>query len=173
MTIAMQPIFTQTVGAGGAATVVFNNIPQTFTDLKLEISGRTQEATLNSSASFYFGLDSLHSNTRLYGYYNGGSATGSDRGSGASSITLGNVNGASATASAFSSASIYVPNYTGSNFKSAIIDNVMESNTQNIVFQAIISGLWRSSSAVTLFGISCNNGWAAGSTFTLYGITKG
>jgi hypothetical protein len=32
MTIAMQPIYTQTVGAGGAASVIFNNIPQTFTD---------------------------------------------------------------------------------------------------------------------------------------------
>ena len=40
MTIAMQPIYTQTIGAT-AGGIVFNNIPQTFTDLKVVVSTRT------------------------------------------------------------------------------------------------------------------------------------
>ena len=41
MTIAMQPIYTQTVGAGGTTVISFNNIPQTFTDIQMVISART------------------------------------------------------------------------------------------------------------------------------------
>jgi hypothetical protein len=46
MTIAMQPIYTQTVGSGGATSITFNSIPQTFTDLKLSISIRGADSAL-------------------------------------------------------------------------------------------------------------------------------
>jgi aspartate/tyrosine/aromatic aminotransferase len=41
MASPITPIYTQTVGSGGALSIAFNNIPQFYTDLKVVISGRT------------------------------------------------------------------------------------------------------------------------------------
>ena len=40
MSVFLQPIYTQTVGSGGASSIAFNNIPQTFTDLLIKMSVR-------------------------------------------------------------------------------------------------------------------------------------
>lgn len=154
------------------SSVTFTNIPQTgYTDLKVVASMRTNEATVNSGGAMAFANGSnIHSNRRLYGYYNGGSATGSDGSTGSGDITLGNINGANVAANAFSSCDIYIPNYTSSNFKSVSIDNLMSGNTLNLLFQQFISGLWSSTSPITQIIFTGYGNWAVGTSFSLYGI---
>lgn len=175
MTIAMQPIFTQTVGAGGAISVTFNNIPQTFTDLVVKVSCRSTGSNLDG---IYFvpnpGGATSFSTTAIYG--SGSLGTGSYRSSNQSAGAFGTENGSGSTANTFTNIEAYIPNYTGGSFKSWISDSVAEDNSAG--GQATIrlfASLFRSTAAITSLQVSNDSGsnFAAGSTFTLYGITKG
>jgi hypothetical protein len=174
MTIAMQPIYTQTVGAGGASSITFNNIPQTFTDLMVSISSRETSSTPYSGISVRLNNDAsaLYSGTLAEGY---GSAA-SSRTTGADSLfPIPHIVGGSATANTFGNAQIYIPNYTASTFKSLIIDSVTENNSNTTFsFQTgLSSGLYRSTSTITAFRCIAAGSFAQHSTFSLYGITKG
>ena len=170
----MQPIFTQTVGAGGASSINFNNIPQTFTDLKLEICARDSFASVAPDVTFTLNGSSVanYSTTRLYGT---GSATASDRAAGANATLgyWGMLPGSSATASVFGNAEIYISNYTSANYKSIICDAVTENNA-TAAFQDLYANLWRNTAAITSISFfPGGSSFTQYSTFTLYGITKG
>jgi hypothetical protein len=173
MTIAMQPIYTQTVATSGA-TVYFNNIPQTFTDLQLLISGRGGEATVTNLIYLQFngvGAAGSYSTTRLSA---SGSAAYSDRSSGASGdyFYAGLSAEANATASTFGSTSIYIPNYTGNQYKQVISDSVGENNA-TATGMTLGAGLIISTSPITSMIVGIFGGFVANSTVSLYGITKG
>ena len=166
----MQPIYTQTVGAGGAATITFNNIPQTFTDLKLVASARTSRSALADDFGIRFNSQTTtYSVTAIQG---SGSAASSFRVTGASTVSNMIIDGNTATANTFASVDAYIPNYTSANFKSVIIDAVQESNGTES-YQRLIAGLWQNTSAITTILLIPDNSFLQHSTFTLYGITKG
>jgi hypothetical protein len=169
----MQPIFTRTL-SNITYTVTFSNIPQTYTDLMILISGRSDfNGAFDGGPSMFFnGLGSLgnyYSDTRLIG--DGSSAT-SARTSDAA-IYLGHVPAATATANSFSNHEIYIPNYRSGSIKSVIFTGAAETSattayvnmragTARIAFGAITS--------IGMYGGAGN--WVAGSTFTLYGISR-
>lgn len=170
----MQPIYTQTVGSGGVASITFNSIPQTFTDLMIAISARESAATPYAGTSVRLNNDAsaLYSITLLDGY----GAVASSRTTSADSLfPVPHIPGGTATANTFGNAQIYLPNYTSSNFKSLILDAVSENNSSaGFAFQTGLSaGLYRSTSAITAFRCIASSTFAQNSTFTLYGITKG
>jgi hypothetical protein len=154
---------TVTVGSGGAASIDFNSIPQTYTDLQLLISARDNDGGYGSGLSLAFNGTSWGSNRELYSY-NGSPGTGLTSGE-----SVGNGNGA--TASTFGNSSVYIPNYTDSNTKVASGDGVSENNNANnvlLAFHAIKSTI---TAAIT--SISINPGgtlFLQYSTATLYGI---
>jgi hypothetical protein len=172
MTIAMQPIYTQTVGAGSPGSIVFNNIPQTFTDLKLVIS--TRDAATGSYNINYlrFNGEATGTNYSSTAVYATASTTASSRDSSVSYIgnywTVSN----GATENTFNSMETYIPNYTSSNFKSGTIDSVTESNSTSNYVPSLTALLWRNTAAITSITI-IGAGFLANSTFSLYGITKG
>jgi hypothetical protein len=173
MAFAMTPIYTQTAGAGGVSTVTFNNIPQTFTDLKLVISYRDAFAAAFLTPNMWFNGDNTSSNYSKTLIEGGGSGTpGSSRQTSTTLFNVQNINGASSTSNTFTSADIYIPNYAGSNFKSALGDVVTENNaTQS--FQELHAFLWRNTNAITSISIQPPQSFVQHSTFSLYGITKG
>jgi hypothetical protein len=174
MTIAMQPIYTQTIGTNAPTSVVFNNIPQTFTDLKLEISLRTNNADSYGFGYLRFNGVSSGSATNLFGYATG---VASQRSANDTQIPWSFWSSAStATANTYGSSTMYIPNYTGSNFKSTNVDAVTETNASSAysVLQVFTAGLWPSTAAITSIAlITATGSFAQHSTFTLYGITKG
>jgi hypothetical protein len=173
MTIAMQPIYTQTVGSGGASSITFNSIPQTFTDLKITISIRT---TFNGSNDYTYAYRFNGNSAGIYSHRtlkgNGSSAVSIN----ASGITYGFtgwINDASTTSNTFTSSEIYIPNYTNSNFKSQIVDTVTENNA-TLAYQTLHAGLWSNTAAINsveifVFGQTIQQH----SSVSLYGITKG
>jgi hypothetical protein len=173
MSVFLQPIYTQTVGSGGAASITFNSIPQSFNDLVIKHSSRTGASTgtiWDSPFINFNGLTTNQSDTFLYG---NGTSVGSTR----DTRMYGSVYGAStssATSNTFGSSEIYIPNYTSSNFKSSIGDGVTENaaTTSGIAFTA---NLWRSTAAITSITLipSSASSFLQYSTFSLYGITKG
>jgi hypothetical protein len=173
MSVFLQPIYTQTVGAGGASSIAFNNIPQTFTDLKIVASVRTARsagATDDISIWFNGNTSALYSIRALQGSGSAASSFGNS-----SQIVISNtiVNGNTSTASTFGSFEVYIPNYTGANFKSLIIDSVQEDNASG-AFMRMIAGLFSNTSAITSISFQSSNGFNVNqySTFSLYGVLR-
>lgn len=172
MTIAMQPIYTQIVGSGGSGGIGFNNIPQTFTDLYLVVSARFAASGAGLMA-LYFNNETYPASTTFTSLIGNGSTVTSTRTG--TYGTAGNPDDASLTANTFNSSSLYIPNYTSSNFKQLIVDSVKESNTATITDAlSLNSVLWRSTAPITrLFIDNYPTTFVQYSTFSLYGITKG
>jgi len=156
-------IQTVTVGAGGAASIEFTSIPQTYTDLLVVCNGRTSGSGNGINISFN-GNTSNYSNRALQG--NGSNASSY----GTYNRNAGMVTDSNQTASVFGSTSIYVPNYTGSTFKSYSADGVSEHNATT-AYMNIVAGLWSDVAAITSLTISPMFGnFVYHSTASLYGI---
>lgn len=168
MANTMKALQTVTVGAGGAASVTFSSIPQTYTDLVIKISARSTDAgTVDVvKAQFISGSDANGSYRDIVGQ---GSTTGSTTGS--SYIRFGRITAAGSTTSTFSTNEIYIPNYVGSNYKSYSVDLAREQNSSTDNDVTLMAGLWSNTLPITgivLLPVLAN--FAQYSTFTLYGV---
>lgn len=162
----MVAIQTVTVGAGGASSISFTSIPQTYTDLKIVLSGRTTQASLADSVYFTFNSSTANFSSRIL-YGDGGSA---------SSFTqaryAGSQPGSTATASTFANIELYIPNYAGSNNKSYSVDAVTENNGTT-AYAYLAAGLWSDTTAISSITLTPNAGsFVQYSTATLYGVTS-
>jgi hypothetical protein len=159
-----------TVGAGGQSEIVFSNIPQTYTDLKLVISARVTSGLVYSNATLKFnGSSTGYTNKRFTAT---GSGTTTDTVTNAGFLYIGEVNGDTSTAGAFSNLEVYIPGYTDSNNKSVSSEKVQESRatTSYLGFHA---NLWANSAAITSISIGqTSSGFLEHTTAYLYGIKK-
>jgi hypothetical protein len=166
----MQAIYSQTFAGSGQLN--FNNIPQTYTDLKIVVSQRNGSANLYESLAFRFDSgDSVYSNTSLTG---DGAGVSSSRvgASGYLSYNGGlNVNGGNSTANVFGNYEVYIPNYTSTLFKQFTIDAVTEHIGN--AHCDLGSGLYRSNAPIKFVQVGGYTvGPTSGSTVTLYGISR-
>jgi len=162
-----------TVGSGGAANIEFTSIPNTYTDLCVLLSLRTDNAAVIDTPKMRFNGATNDNNLktiRLMG--NGSSASSSTVDPG---LLLTRCPGANATASTFGNIQVYIPNYTSSNNKSVSIDQVAESNTSTIDgVTSLMAGLWSSSSVISGITVLSDNptNFVQYSTAYLYGISN-
>lgn len=166
----MQPIYTQTVGGTSPTRIDLNNIPQTYTDLYVVCSLRsTNLADLFFSINGDNSAANLYSTTRLYG---SGNSIGTDRQQ-TNTTRAGDIPGSGSTTNAFSTHTIYIPNYSGAFFKSMIQDAVHESNVNTGIYSFLNASLYRSGAPITTLWIAAGAGtFLANSTVTLYGISR-
>lgn len=183
--MTMKLIQAQTVGSGGAANITFSSIPQTYTDLRLYMSTRVTnngegsnppisrgEVTFNVTGGGYaiamlYALPN-QSPTQNAAVGGAGSTTGRSFYFGASTSQL------ASHAGAFSSSTVYIQNYTASNFKQYSIESVVETNSASGELD-ITSGCWNNSAAITSIKINPYDlaaNFAQYSTMYLYGILK-
>jgi hypothetical protein len=159
-------IASSTVGSGGAASIDFTSIPQTYTDLKLVYSIR------GTAASNYIGTNISLNGTSTSVNWLRKQLEGGDGAANSYSLTsssAGYFPGASMTASTFGSAELYFPNYTNSNYKSISLDSVGEGNSSTSVYQDLIAELWSNTAAITSISIGPGT-FAQYSTAYLYGV---
>ena len=160
-----------TVGAAGASSVTFSGIPQTgYTDLVLRASVRSSNATTQDDMYLRFNADTGNNYSDKAIYSNDGTSATSLSHSGIGFLFTGSIDGASSTASTFTSTDFYIPNYTSANYKSVSQDIVNEHNA-TAGWTGMFAGLWASSSAITSITLS-NSPFAQYSTFSLYGVAK-
>jgi hypothetical protein len=176
VSVFLQPIYTQTVGSG-VASVTFNNIPQTFTDLKAVLSVRPSRTptTWDAVGLGFNGDSSANYSSRLL-YAGPVGVVASNNNSNASTINFINyASSAGATANTFGNGEVYIENYRSANFKQLIGDSVAPTNGTTDWIMALSSGLWRSTSAITSIVFYPVSGGTLNqySTISLYGITKG
>ena len=160
-----------TVGAAGAASVTFSGIPQTgYTDLVVKLSTRTSNSDVYGAVTMDFnGSTSSQSTKYLYG--SGTTAASSSVGS---VLYVGDGNGSTSTSNTFSNMEVYIPNYAGSNNKSASSDAVGETNATTI-YSSLQANLWSNTAAITSIrfnSITGGGSFVQGSTFYLYGVAK-
>lgn len=161
-------IQTVEVGSGGAAEIDFTNIPQTYTDLVIKLSVRSDRATLVDGFIIRFNNDTTsgnYSNRRLFGT---GAAAVSDTSSAPVFFDA-----STATANTFGNAEIYIPNYTSSNAKSWSSDTVHENNATT-AYAGIVAGLWTGTNAITSIKLTSETSanFVQYTTATLYGVTS-
>ena len=159
-----------TVGAAGAASVTFANIPQTgYTDLVLKSSARSNRAasedglgiTVNSASSGY-----------TYRILSGNGSSASSVATAYEQIWAARLNGNTTTSNTFTNSEFYFPNYTSSTAKSYSGDTVTENNATE-AFATMSAILQSSTSAISSLTIQAINGsLMANSTFYLYGVAK-
>lgn len=162
-------IATATATSGGASSFTFDNIPQIFTDLKIQASLRTNRATqvwddikisFNSSTTGYSFRFLQQSSTN---------AGGSDENI---SNTIWTLNGNGASSNCFGNGEIYIPNYTGSESKSwwGRSDSTNNTTTESYIMYWV--NRWGNPNPITSLSLSPVNGtsFQQYSSATLYGI---
>lgn len=164
-----------TVGSGGAATISFTSIPQTYTDLILELSSRGESSVnrIEVYVKINNNTSSIYSSRRIQGYdSNSVLSAQSTEVAPTSNGSFGRSNGNTSTANTFGSLKLYIPNYTSSNNKSMSVDWVQENNSSTDWSVGFSAASWASSSAITELVFSAESGldFAQHSTAYLYGI---
>ena len=160
-----QLISSVTVGSGGASSIDFTSIPQTYTDLKLVMSARDGDANWSDWVYIKF-----NNNTSSYSYrLLQGTGTGVASYNGTSQYG-GDIVAANATASTFGNYEIYIPNYAGSTNKSWSVDAVTEYNASTAIAD-LVAGLWSNTAAINQITLTARNAnFVQYSTAYLYGI---
>lgn len=152
-------------------SVTFSSIPNTYTDLVVRISARSDRATTNNSIRLIFNSSSAanYSYTGLIG-------SGSTASFGTTSLNtlanFGSTEGSSNTANTFSSHELYIPAYAGSLTKPFSSFNTVENNTTAAEISTY-ANLWNNTSAIssiTFTAAGTGVGFVSGSSFYLYGI---
>ena len=163
-------IASQTIGSGGASSVVFSNIPQTYTDLKIIWSIRTDNASIGQSIGVQ--LNSTTSGYAWKAFWGNGSSVPSSGNSSQNDMYVGESTGANATASIFGNGEVYIPNYTGSNAKCLSSDASSENNgsNANLFFTAALSGVTEPITSLTIRPYGGSQTIQQHSTVYLYGI---
>ena len=151
---------------GTQANIEFTSIPQTYTDLKMVYSLRSNDTNANGGNFFYFQFNGAGF-TNLSAKIVGGNGSTTNSGSGSLYAFM---NPSDFTATVFSNGEFYIPRYTSAQNKSYSIDSANENNATaaNINFGA---GLWSDIAAVTSIKLVPYSGsFVQYSTATLYGI---
>lgn len=168
MAATFTKIATVTVGSGGASSIDFSSISSSYSDLCILTSARNTSTSTTMYIQFNGDTGNNYAVKLLYG---DGSAAGSTLSSSRANIKNdGGAVDSGYTASTFANSSIYIPNYTSSNYKSVSIDGVPENNA-TATYMNLVAGIWNSTSAITSISLTLYAGnFAQYSTATLYGI---
>jgi hypothetical protein len=162
-------ISTVTVGSGGSAFMSFSSIPQTYTDLLIKASIRSDGGgdyadQIRMKVNGVSATDSSFTQKVLR------DAAGTVDSYNQSVNQLGYAVGPTATASVFGSLDVYIPNYTVSQYKSISNDTVTENNSTSVML-TLSANLWSNNAAITSLDIYVISGnCVQHSTATLYGI---
>jgi hypothetical protein len=165
-------IATVTVGAGGAASINFTDIPQSYSDLVIFCSVKNNSTTSTENGSDWnltFNGNTSSTYTRRIIYNT--AALGSAAASGTDMPWIGQTNNnATSMANIFSNVQIYISNYSSSTlYKSVSSDSATEANatSQGLL---ITAGLWNNNSPITNITWTSSPTLMQYSTATLYGI---
>lgn len=166
MAITYVVISNVTVGSGGASTIEFTSIPQTYTDLILKISARNNDT--GGAGNILIGFNNSTSNFANIYLQGSGSSTGT----GSVARMIGDMDTDAETANTFNNIDVYIPNYTSSNNKSFIADSAMENNSTT-AYIMLTANTWSDSSSIASIQITnrtAGKNFKQYSTATLYGI---
>lgn len=152
MPMTYEPINTTTLSTS-AASITFNSVPSTYTDLIMVFNG---VADNNVSLRFNSDSGSNYSSRRVQG-----------NGSSASSAQFTSITSMYGSYDPGQSVSIWqIMNYSNSAINKTALNRGGGAGTN---VEAYV-GLWRNTASITSITVIVNGNFSTGSTFTLYGI---
>jgi hypothetical protein len=164
---SFESIATTTVGAGGAATVTFSSIPQTFQHLQLRVTAKSTGAGDSVKINFNSDSGNNYANHFLYG---NGSAVSSGAETSINRINVYSMYASNSVANVFGVGIIDVLDYTNTNKNTTTraLGGFDQNSGGSLGLQ---SGLWLNTAAITSITFTPQNpDWAQYSSFALYGI---
>ena len=162
-------IASSTVGSGGAATIDFTSIPNTYTDLLLKVSARDDRSFTADNGQIRFNNDTNNANYTAKRLFTESGVIYTD----SSAENTWFMSAGTATSNTFGSAEFYIPNYTGSSNKSVSIESVSESNGTSGVYMNINAYLWSNTSVINRITLYPSiDDFVQYSTAYLYGISN-
>jgi hypothetical protein len=157
-------LINKTILTGTQATVTFSSIPNTFTDLLLKISSKSDLIHASGGSAIEVKLNGTAYSSALRLESNGSTVA-------SNTFQYINAQPDNFTANTFGNTDIYIPNYLSTTNKSISADSVGENNatlTANS-FNALLYTVTAAITSVSLNTISGFN-FVSGSSFYLYGI---
>lgn len=156
--------------SSSAASVTFSSIPNTYTDLLVKISAKSDRANANDDIKMLINgsTSSVYGETNVNG--NGATAaSGNNTNQAYVALRSGSTGGL--TANVFSSTEVYVPNYNSVIVHPIGSIQVQEDNATTARIYATAS-TFNTSSAITslTFNIWTGPNFVSGSSFFLYGL---
>lgn len=157
-------------------SVTFNSIPNTYTDLLIDFSLRSDYGNNVHEGQFTF-----NSVTTGYGqvfFVGDGSAAnsyGPQTNQPAATWSLA-INGSASTANTFSNGEIYIPNYSSTTLNKTWSTTAVTENNATTAATWMVGGINTSTTAaissITFYAWQTFINFVSGSTFYLYGIKK-
>lgn len=167
---SFESIQTVTVGAGGASSISFTSIPQTYTHLHLSGIARSNRADYAEFMKVQFNSDTAanYSDHHLYG---DGTSAAADADTAATYISVIRIAGGNAVANGFGGGFMDILDYaSASKYKSTRSLFGYDDNGQGQV--ALTGGLWLSTAAIAAITLSPGTGtlFSQYTSFALYGL---
>jgi hypothetical protein len=170
---AMFPLQVITVGAAGASSVTFTNIPSTYSHLQIRVLGRSDRANVGDDLYVQFNSDTTSANYnythRLYG--TGSSATSEAFNSSPQSRGAGWLSCANSGANNFAANIIDILDYANTN-KYKTIRTFWGSDMNGSGYVGISSGMWANTNAISSMTFKPTDGtkFVQYSQFALYAV---
>ena len=166
----MTLISSQVLGSS-VASVTFSSIPQTYTDLKLVSSSRTDGGVSADTIKMQFNSDTTTNYSWTYLIEDSSGSAGSGRTSSNPYFSQIIIDGSASTSNVFGSADIYISNYTLSSTKQLISFSTQENNSATAASIWLNAQYYRGTSPITSITLIANgDNFIANSSFYLYGI---
>lgn len=167
-----EKIGSSTVTASTSGSVTFTNIPQTYQELKLVGSVRSNVVNQGDFIYFYIGNAGTGSYDQIVlrgdgtGMYSSTSST--------SYYPLQNINGGGTTSNVFCNFEVYLPNYTDTSYKQTfLVDIASEGGAGNTAFIDTQVGMWSVTTSIVSLTLNSGSGnFVQYSSFDLYGLKK-
>lgn len=160
------PLATTTVGAGGASSISFTNIPSTYTDLKFVFSSRDSRA-LNVS-DLIINVNSKGAGANITGKYFYSSNGTKTVASTTDAIAFGSGNTLTST---FGNSELYIASYSRTGNKPIISQNGTGSTSAGQSWNLMLGGMWNNNEAITSIVFTpYTSPFLQYTTITLFGI---
>jgi hypothetical protein len=163
------PISTVTVGAGGASSINFVNIPQNYTDLNVLLSVRSNTGGAFAGLVIAFNGSSAGYTLTWLGDANGSAVTYVYSAFGYNHIAY--IPASTATANSFGNVTLTMPDYTSSHAKAVNVDGA-NANNATTIYQGFSIGSWSGTAPISSLSFTTGGSFVQYSTATLYGLRK-
>jgi hypothetical protein len=163
-------LITSYAATGTVSSIDFSSIPSTYTDLVLKLSLRVNAGSGGYQTYIRFNGDTGSNYNWKNALGTGTSALSQNPGASDTGMRITISDSSGDTASTFSNAEIYIPNYAGSAYKAVSADGASENNAAAATLD-LASGIWNSTSAINAISIFASGASLVQySTAYLYGV---
>lgn len=149
--------------AGGQA--IFNSIPQTYTDLL--VLGSVRSDFSSDTVGLAYATNSTTGITSIYIQ-----GTGTTSGAGADGFNMGAFDSTTQTASTFASFELYLTKYTSTDSKAFSFSMAQENNGAAATMRYTVGNIANGAAISSLTFNAITSNFNTGSSFYLYGIKK-